>query len=147
MSKKGQNAKKSQPIVKAPISNETLTETLEQPKPEIPNEPLTEIPVKKSERRVFWHKACKDIKESTMTKMKPEESLTYTENKANDDQGNVKEVLSLKRGKRIYYTIDYTLDELTLAQQSFNEKQALKEAEKKAKEELKEKEKEDKKKK
>ena len=135
MSKKNQNAKKGQESVKDPIINAIptpVTETLE--------------PVKISERRVFWHKACKNLKESTMTKMKDDESLTYTENLASDDQGNVKEVLSLKRGKRIYYTIDYTLEELTSCLQSFNAKKKLKEDEKKAKEELKEQEKANKKK-
>ena len=111
-------------------------------------EPVKEVleTVKVSERRVYWHKACKNLKESTITKMKVDDVLTYTLNTSTDPQGNVKEVLSLARGKRIYYLIDYTLDELTIAKNSFNDKITRKENEKKAKEALKELEKANKKK-
>ena len=134
------NAKKSQPIViDEPVT--AVTETLEETLEETPNTsvetPIVETPnepVKVSERRVFWHKACKNEKESTMTKMKPEDVLTLTDGSVTDDQGNVKTVLSLKRGKRIYYLTDYTPEELTIAKQIDKAKKESKEAEKKAKE-------------
>lgn len=152
--KKTSNGKKPNPtpakkIVKAKTSNDTQTTITETLEPEIVTETqepeiVTENPetptnvqvtetVKDTSRRVFWHKACSDEKKSTITKMKPNDVLTYTENKVSDPNGNVKPVLSLKRGKRIYYLSDYTPEELTSAQQTFNDKKALKEAEEKAK--------------
>lgn len=130
------NAKKSQPIViDEPVT--AVTETLEETPNTSVETPIVETPkepVKISERRVFWHKACKNEKESTITKMKPEDVLTLTDGSVTDDQGNVKTVLSLKRGKRIYYLTDYTPEELTIAQQIAKAKKESKEAEKKAKE-------------
>jgi len=120
-------------------STATETETLEKPQEETPNETPTTPAV--ATRRVFWHKACADEKLSTLTKMKPEDSLKLTDGTVTKD-GTIFPVLSLKRGKRIYYIFDVSPEELAAAKKAHKETLDAKEADRKAKEALKNKEKE-----
>ena len=118
--------------------NETVTEVVNEQITEPVNEESEVENVKITERRVYWHKACKNEKESTMTKMKSDDVITLTDAMITleDAEGNktIKPVCALTRGKRIYYLFDVTPWELKNAQRLLNEKIALKEAKKKEKE-------------
>ena len=134
MSKKnpGSLAKKSaprKPIVKEESINEVLTidpveETLEPIVNDSPEAPVSETPEPIIERkvRVFWHKACSDEKSTTLTTLKPDEVLTKTNLSLTGPEGHVKDVYSLKRGKRIYYLLDVTPQDITRAFQKAKEK-------------------------
>lgn len=71
--------------------------------------------------RVFWHKACLNSKESTLTLLKADETLKKTDakvsvpNPENAEDLIIKDVYSLKRGKRIYYLHDVTTADIEKA--------------------------------
>lgn len=71
--------------------------------------------------RVFWHKSCTDLKKTTLTTLKPEETLVKTNGTVTVENETL-EVYSLKRGKRIYYLTDVTEQDILRAQQVLNEK-------------------------
>ena len=136
MSKKNQRIVKEaqEPIVNE-ILTETVTETLEPPVNETSEEKINEP----RSVRVFWHKRCENVKESTLTKLRPEESLTKTDSSLTDPEGNVKDIYSLKRGKRIYYLTDVTPQDIVKAALIKKEKDELKERQRIEREALKEK--------
>ena len=165
-SKRGQKkiVKASEPANEIVI-DEVLTEEIVNE--EIVNEPTNEIvneivnekssdttltdvkdPVKEAQEivndrkvRVFWHKACVNEKETTLTQLKASETLKKTDAKVsltnpefvdaektpNELPTIIKDVYSLKRGKRIYYLHDVTPTDITRA-----EEQAVKIANEKA---------------
>jgi len=135
MSKKNQGVKKTQDPIVNEILTETVMETLENPVEETLEENLNET----RSVRVFWHKHCENVKESTLTKLRPEEILTKTDSSLTDPEGNVKAIYSLKRGKRIYYLFDVTPQDCVKAALKKKEIDELKERQRKEKEALKEK--------
>jgi hypothetical protein len=143
MSKKNQRPVKetSKPIVNVspeePVTEtlEPVTETLEPPV----NDSLEETINEPRSVRVFWHKSCRNVKESTLTTLRPEESLTLTDSSLTDPEGNVKAIYSLKRGKRIYYLIDVTPQDCVKASLIKKERDELKERQRIEREALKEK--------
>ena len=146
--------------VKAETSNETVTETpiVKEPQEEpIVKEPQEEPivgetpkdPVKEAQEiindrkvKVFWHKACINEKESTLTTLKKDEVLKKTDAKVSVPSENgeniIKDVYSLKRGKRIYYLHDVTPQDIVRAEAEAVKKAQEAAAEKAAKEALKE---------
>ena len=77
--------------------------------------------------RLFWQKACNDVKQSTNTVIKPDEVFVLTDRKVwalpdgkkpqnTTDNAPVEvPVYSLKRGKRIYYTFYVNPDQIAAA--------------------------------
>ena len=124
-------------IVKAESLNETLTvtETLV----EVVNEPLEPIVEEKPEEPrsvlVYWHKECSNVKKTTKTTLKPNETLRLTDKVLTIEEKPVP-VYSLKRNKRIYYLIDVTPSDIAKAALAKQKADTLKEDERKAKEAL-----------
>lgn len=95
--------------------------------------------------RLFWQKACNNIKESTNTEIKAGEVFgatdkkVFIENPKAGQEGEPKAievpVYSLKRGKRIYYTPYVTPEQATAAMEANKVKEEAKATAAKAKEE------------
>lgn len=149
--KKALAATTAKEIVKAETSNETVTETpiVKEPQEEpivgeTPKDPVKEAQEIINDRKVkvFWHKACTNEKESTLTTLKKDEVLKNTGAKVSVPSENgeniIKDVYSLKRGKRIYYLYDVTPQDIVRAEAEAVKKAQEVAAEKAAKEALKE---------
>ena len=131
--------------VKAKTSNETVTPTpIVEETPTTPQDPVKEAQEIVNDRKVkvFWHKACTNEKESTLTTLKKDEVLKKTDAKVSipseDGTPVIKDVYSLKRGKRIYYLHDVTPQDCVRAEEASVKKAQEAAAEKAAKEALKE---------
>jgi hypothetical protein len=148
-------------LTQEPIVGETLKEPQEEVKVETPNDTLTQEPIvgetpkdpveeaqeiiNDRKVKVFWHKACTNEKESTLTTLKKDEVLKKTDAKVSipseGGENIIKDVYSLKRGKRIYYLHDVTPQDCVRAEEASVKKAQEAAAEKAAKEALKESEK------
>jgi hypothetical protein len=150
----GETPKEPQEEVKVETPNDTLTqepivgETPEEPiVGETPKDPVEEAQEIINDRKVkvFWHKACTNEKESTLTTLKKDEVLKKTDAKVSipseGGENIIKDVYSLKRGKRIYYLHDVTPQDCVRAEAESVKKAQEAAAEKAAKEALKESEK------
>ncbi len=144
-SRKPATAAASKEIVKANTSNEVVTENpIVEETLTAPQDPVKEAQEIVNDRKVkvFWHKACINEKESTLTTLKKEELLKKTDGKVsvpsaeNPEELIIKDVYSLKRGKRIYYLHDVTPQDIVRAEAEAVKKAQEAAAEKAAKEKL-----------
>ena len=132
--------------VNAEAANTSLTVAPQ----EIVNTPIVKDPVEEAQEivndrkvRVYWHKQCSNIKESTLTTLYAKETLKLTDGKVsipseeNQEELIIKDVYSLKRGKRIYYLFDVTPQDIVKAEAEAVKVALEKTAERESKEALK----------
>jgi len=146
MGKKKATPQAPQENVNAEATNTSLTVAPQ----EIVNTPIVKDPVEEAQEivndrkvRVYWHKHCSNVKESTLTTLYAKETLKLTDGKVsipseeNQDELVIKNVYSLKRGKRIYYLFDVTPQDIVKAEAEAVKVVLEKTAEREAKEALK----------
>ena len=144
MGKKKATPLAPQEKVNAEAANTILTET-----PIVKETPVVKDPVEEAQEivndrkvKVFWHKQCTNVKESTLTTLYAKETLKITDGKVsvpseeNPEELVIKNVYSLKRGKRIYYLYDVTPQDIVKAEQEAVKVALEKTAEREAKEAL-----------
>ena len=134
--------------IKIPIANDSPAEVLELPiineevidpivndpiviDSQDPIKPIEEIVITSRKVKVFWHKSCINDKESTLTTLRVEETLTPTNASIIVDEIETP-IFSLKRGKRIYYLYDVTPQEAVNAHSRNKELLALKDSQRAA---------------